>query len=154
MIVKLRDGREYISLCQEKTGKEVYIPYDPRVTVLLNKYGGTLPKVYDQKINKRIKIVGHLLGWTENAEVSEHHGMMTVGSGKKFYECIKTHTARRTFATNAYKNGVALSSIMAVTGHSSEAMLRKYLKLDNKERAIIAAQDFEKARRIKLKIAR
>jgi hypothetical protein len=43
---------------------------------------------------------------------------------------------------------------MAVTGHSSEAMLRKYLKLDNKERAIIAAQDFEKARRIKLKIAR
>lgn len=153
MIVKLRDGREYISLCQEKTGKEVYIPYDPRVTVLLNKYGGTLPKVYDQKINKRIKIVGHLLGWTEDAEVSEHHGMMTVGSGKKFYECIKTHTARRTFATNAYKNGVALSSIMAVTGHSSEAMLRKYLKLDNKERAIIAAQDFEKARRIKLKIA-
>lgn len=148
MIVKLRDGREYISIRQEKTGKEIYIPLDPRVTVLLDKYGGRLPKVYDQKINKRIKIVGHLLGWTENAEVSEHHGNLTYNNGKKFYECIKTHTARRTFATNAYKNGVSLSSIMAITGHSSEAMLRKYLKLDNKERAMLAALDFEKVRKV------
>lgn len=147
MIVKLMDGREYICIRQEKTDKEIYIPLDPRVTVLLNKYGGSLPKVYDQKINKRIKIVGHLLGWTEPAEVSEHHGNMTVDNGKKFYECIKTHTARRTFATNAYKNGVALSSIMAITGHSSEAMLRKYLKLDNKERAMLAALDFEKIKK-------
>ena len=153
MIVKLRDGREYISLRQEKTGKDIYIPLDPRVTVLLNKYGGALPKVYDQKINKRIKIVGHLLGWTEDAEVSEHHGNMTVDNGKKFYECIKTHTARRTFATNAYKNGISLSSIMAVTGHSSEAMLRKYLKLDNEERAILAAEEFTKAKRVTLKVA-
>ena len=110
-------------------------------------YGGKLPKVYDQKVNDHIKTVGHLLGWTEPAGIMERHGLMELRSRKKFYECIKTHTARRTFATNAYKNGVSLSSIMAVTGHSSEAMLRKYLKLDNKERAIMAAAEFEKLRR-------
>jgi integrase len=147
MIVQLKDGRDYISLRQEKTGKYIYIPIDERVTAVLNKYGGKLPKVFDQKINMHIKTVGHLLGWTEKAGITELHGTMAVDKGKKFYECIKTHTARRTFATNAYKNGIALSSIMAITGHSSEAMLRKYLKLDNKERAMLAALDFEKVRK-------
>jgi integrase len=70
---------------------------------------------------------------------------MEYKSKKKFYECIKTHTARRTFATNAYKAGVPLSAIMAVTGHSSEAMLKRYLKLDDKERAILASAEFNKA---------
>lgn len=153
MIVELKDGRRYIDITQEKTAKPIYIPLDDRVLEILDKYDGKLPKVYDQKINMRIKIIGHLLGWTEPAGVKELHGTMAVDNGKKFYECIKTHTARRTFATNAYKRGVPLSSIMAVTGHSSEAMLRKYLKLDNKERAMIAAQDFEKAKKVRLKVA-
>ena len=147
MIETLRDGRQYVCLTQEKTGKEIFLPVDSRVLAILNKYGGKLPKVYDQKVNDHIKTVGHLLGWTEPAGIMERHGLMELRSRKKFYECIKTHTARRTFATNAYKNGVSLSSIMAVTGHSSEAMLRKYLKLDNKERAIMAAAEFEKLRR-------
>ena len=154
MIVELNDGRRYIDITQEKTAKPIYIPLDERVTEILDKYNGVLPKVYDQKINMRIKIVGHLLGWTENAGVRELHGTMAIDKGKKFYECIKTHTARRTFATNAYKRGVPLSSIMAVTGHSSEAMLRKYLKLDNKERAMIAAQDFENAKVTRMKASK
>ena len=144
MIEVLRDGRRYIRLEQEKTGKEVYLPIDERVPLILKKYGGQLPKVYDQHLNERIKIVGRLLGWTEDAGLTERHGLLEIKSQKKFYECIKTHTARRTFATNAYKRGVSLSSIMAVTGHSSEQMLRKYLKLDNKERAILAAAEFER----------
>lgn len=144
MIERLRDKRTYIRIIQEKTDKEVFLPLDIRVHMILNKYGGKLPKIYDQHLNERIKIVGWLLGWTEPAGIMEHRGIMEIRSRKKFYECIKTHTARRTFATNAYKNGISLSSIMAVTGHSSEQMLRKYLKLDNKEKAIIAAAEFGK----------
>lgn len=143
MIERLRDGRTYIRIIQEKTEKEVFLPLDIRVLQILDKYGGKLPKIYDQHLNARIKIVGRLLGWTEKAGIMEHRGLMQVRSRKKFYECIKTHTARRTFATNAYKRGISLSSIMAVTGHSSEQMLRKYLKLDNKERAILAAAEFD-----------
>lgn len=144
MVQQLRDGNEYIYLQQEKTRKWIYIPLDERVKEILKKYDGKLPKMFDQHINEKIKIVGRLLGWCEDAGISEYHGLLSAPSGKKFYECIKTHTARRSFATNAYKAGIALSSIMAITGHSSEAMLRKYLKLDNKERAILAAQDFAK----------
>lgn len=151
MFKKLSDGNEYIYLQQEKTTKWIYIPLDIRVRAILAKYGGKLPHIYDQDLNERIKIIGRLMGWRENAGIVELHGMMEVPTQKKFYECIKTHTARRTFATNAYKNKISLSSIMIITGHSSEKMLHKYLKLDNEERAILAAAEFAKAKEVKLK---
>lgn len=153
MIRTLSDGNEYLYLQQEKTDKWIYIPLDIRVRAILEKYGGRLPRIYDQDLNERIKVIGRLLGWRENAGIRERHGQMEVPTKKKFYECIKTHTARRTFATNAYKRKISLSSIMVITGHSSERMLRKYLKLDSEERAILAAAEFNKAKEVKLKIA-
>jgi integrase len=153
MIRTLDDGNDYIYLQQEKTAKWIYIPLDIRVRAILSKYGGRLPKIYDQDLNERIKVIGRILGWRENAGITELHGMMEVPTQKKFYECIKTHTARRTFATNAYKRKISLSSIMVITGHSSEKMLRKYLKLDKEEQAILAAAEFAKAKEVKLKKA-
>lgn len=153
MYRRLGDGNEYIYLQQEKTDKWIYIPLDIRVRAILAKYNGKLPHIYDQDLNERIKVIGRILGWRENAGITELHGMMEVPTQKKFYECIKTHTARRTFATNAYKHKISLSSIMVITGHSSEKMLRKYLKLDNEERAIMAAAEFARAKEVKLKIA-
>lgn len=149
----LSDGNEYIYLQQAKTGKWIYIPLDIRVRAILARYQGKLPHIFDQDLNERIKVIGRLLGWRENAGIKELHGMMQVPTQKKFYECIKTHTARRTFATNAYKHKISLSSIMIITGHSSEKMLRKYLKLDNEERAMMAAAEFARAKEVKLKIA-
>lgn len=153
MYRRLADGNDYIYLQQDKTGKWIYIPLDLRVRAILAKYGGRLPHIYDQDLNERIKVIGRLMGWRENAGITELHGMMEVPTQKKFYECIKTHTARRTFATNAYKRRISLSAIMIITGHSSERMLKKYLKLDNEERAIMAAAEFARAKEVKLKIA-
>lgn len=153
MYRRLSDGNDYIYLQQDKTGKWIYIPLDLRVRAILTKYHGKLPHIYDQDLNERVKVIGRLLGWRENAGITERHGMMEVPTKKKFYECIKTHTARRTFATNAYKRKISLSSIMVITGHSSEKMLRKYLKLDREEQAILAAAEFAKAKEVKLKIA-
>ena len=147
----LSDGNDYIYLKQTKTGKWVYIPLDIRIRAILKKYNGKLPHIYDQDLNERIKVIGRLLGWRENGGIKELHGMMEVPTQKKFYECIMTHTARRTFATNAYKRKISLSSIMVITGHSSEKMLRKYLKLDNEERAILAAAEFAQAKEVKLR---
>ena len=153
MIRSLSDGNQYIYLQQAKTGKWIYIPLDIRVRAILEHYDGELPHIYDQDLNERIKIIGRLLGWRENAGITELHGTMEVPTSKAFYECIKTHTARRTFATNAYKRKISLSAIMIITGHSSERMLRKYLKLDNEERAMMAAAEFARAKKVQLKIA-
>lgn len=137
-------GKEFIHLTQQKTGKEVYIPMLGFLKDIMVKHHGSLPHIKDSKLNARIKLVGLLLGWTEPANINEQKGHLSFTSKKKFYECIVTHTARRSFATNAYKSGVPLSAIMAVTGHSTEQMLRKYLKLDSKERALLAAAEFDK----------
>ena len=153
MYRRLSDGNDYIYLQQDKTGKWIYIPLDVRVRAILAKYHGTLPHIYAQDLNERIKVIGRLLGWRENAGITERHGTMEVPTQKRFYECIKTHTARRTFATNAYKHKISLSSIMVITGHSSEKMLRKYLKLDKEEQAILAAAEFAQAKEVKLKVA-
>lgn len=152
MIRTLSDGNDYIYLQQEKTSKWIYIPLDLRVRAILSHYHGKLPHIYDQDLNERIKLVGRFLGWRENAGIKELHGSMEIPTNKAFYECIKTHTARRTFATNAHKHNIPFSAIMTITGHSSEKQLRKYLKLDREEKAILAAAEFAKAKEVKLKV--
>ncbi len=141
MIVTLTDGNKYIKLKQEKTGNIVYIPLDYRVATILDKYNGTLPKVYDQKINDHIKEIGEALGWTEIVELDEQRGAMEYTAKKRFCDLLKTHTCRRSLATNMYKAGASLSSIMAITGHNSEQQLKTYLKLDESEKSMLAAKE-------------
>jgi integrase len=148
MIETIQGKRKFLHLVQVKTGKDVYIPYNDMIGSILKKYKNGLPKIYDQHLNDRIKVVGLLLGWTEPAGLTEHRGLMEYPSKKRFCDAIVTHTARRTFATNAYRDGVPLSAIMAVTGHSSEEMLRRYLKLSTKERALLAAEAFDKVKSV------
>lgn len=143
MIERLRDGNEYIHIQQQKTGKWIYVPLDIRVKKILNKYKGVLPVISEQTLNVYIKKIAESMGWTWKAGIKERKGTLEYESGKRFCDCIKTHTARRSFATNAYKNNVPLSSIMAITGHSTETMLRKYLKLDEEEKAMLALRDFQ-----------
>ena len=141
MIVELTDGNKYIKLKQEKTRKIVFIPLDYRVEAILEKYNGVLPKLFDQKINDYIKKVGEMLGWTEIVELDEQRGSMEYTAKRRFCDLIKTHTARRSFATNMYRAGASLSSIMAITGHGSEEQLRVYLKLTDEEKAIEARKE-------------
>lgn len=141
MIVTLTDGNRYIKLKQEKTGNTVYIPLDYRVESILNKYKGELPKVYDQKINDHIKEIGEALGWTETVELEEQRGAMEYTAKKRFCDLLKTHTCRRSLATNMQKAGASLSSIMAITGHSSEQQLKTFLKLDESEKSMLAAKE-------------
>lgn len=82
-----------------------------------------------------------MLGWTEIVEMDEQRGSMEYTAKRRFCDLIKTHTARRSFATNMYRAGASLSSIMAITGHSSEEQLRVYLKLTDEEKAIEARKE-------------
>lgn len=132
---------EFILLTQQKTDKKVYIPVDRRVRQILDKYDGKLPHVCPNEMNKLIKTIGLLLGWTHDCGFDGKR--LNPKRGRRFCDMLLSHTARRSFATNAYKAGVPLSSIQAITGHSSEAQLRRYLKLDAEEKAVIALKDFE-----------
>ena len=118
------------------------IPLDYRVAAILDKYNGTLPKVYDQKINDHIKEIGEALGWTEIVELDEQRGVMEYTAKKRFCDLLKTHTCRRSLATNMQKAGASLSSIMAITGHSSEQQLKNVPKIKmNQKRSMLAAKE-------------
>lgn len=128
-------GRRFIGLTQRKTEKKVYVPLDYRVLQILDRYGGSMPYQSRNLFNRNIRIIGELMGWTWRAELN--------GKEQRFCDCITSHTARRSFATNAFIAGIPLSSIMAVTGHSREEHLRRYLRLDVEERSRMAAKDLE-----------
>ena len=53
----------------------------------------------------------------------------------KKHELVSTHTARRSFATNAYKAKVPMLSIMKITGHKKTETFQKYISLSNEEHA-------------------
>ena len=57
------------------------------------------------------------------------------------YELVRSHTARRTAATLMYLAGMDVFNICAVTGHSSIAMLKKYIKADEIDRARTIQRD-------------
>lgn len=142
------NGRKFIHLRQIKTGAEVYIPVDPKVEAILIRHKGSLPQLSKQKLTKMIRKAAVILGWNEPVPLTMTKGGMSYTENVPFYDMLKTHTCRRSFATNAYRANVPLAAIMAVTGHSSEDMLRKYLKLSNKERALYAAEELLKLQSI------
>jgi integrase len=144
-MIKETDGFKFIDITQQKTGKRVLIPLDARVEEILRRYGGRITPHGINSMTKGLKDIGLLMGWTHNAGIKEYVGTEKRPSNKRFCDLITTHTARRTWATNAYKNHVPLSSIMAVTGHTSESMLRKYLRLNEEEKGLNAARDLLKS---------
>ena len=63
-------------------------------------------------------------------------GTLTCAETKPKYDLVTSHTARRSFATNAYLAGLPPISIMKITGHKTESSFMKYIKISEKENAI------------------
>ena len=134
-------GISFIRLTQNKTLKTVLIPVDKRVKAILDKYNGKLPKMSMRHLNTLTRYIAELLGWTW--EPTFDNNRLGYKRGVRFCDMISSHTCRRSFATNAYAAGVPIKSIIAVTGHSREDSLRTYLKLQRREKGIMAANSFD-----------
>lgn len=146
-MIKRIKGSSFVVLTQEKTEKIVSIPLDKRVKAILEKYNGVLPKIHIRFFNLGVRLLGELLGWTWEPHFDGNN--LGYKKGSRFCDMLSSHTARRSFATNAYAAGVPLQSIMTVTGHSREERLKTYLRLQDQEKGIIAANAFAKIIEIK-----
>ncbi|MEN8250130.1 MAG: tyrosine-type recombinase/integrase [Bacteroidota bacterium] len=136
-IEKIDDG--LMTIKQGKTGDSAIIPIHPFVNSILKKYGGRLPEqISNQKFNVYLKELAEIVGI--NQEVVRYEN--TINGDKevhyKKYKLITSHTARRSFCTNAYKMGVPILAIMAISGHKSEKAFLKYIKLEQEEHARMA----------------
>ncbi len=107
------------------------------VESILNKYDGELPDVpSNQKVNDYLKEVGEIAEINAPFKKSITKGGVKQTTVYKKWEVLSTHTARRSFATNAYNAGVPSLTIMAITGHKTETSFLKYIKVTPKEHAL------------------
>lgn len=122
-----------INIRQKKTGARVTVPCSPDLIKILEKYDYQLPHLEDQVINRYIKEIAKKAKLIDTVEIEETKGGTPKMVKYKKYELIHTHTARRTGATLMYLSGMDIYDIMKITGHSSPAMLKKYIKADQLE---------------------
>jgi integrase len=123
----------------EKTDEEVIIPLHPIAEYILAKYNGKPRIITNQKFNTYIKEVCKLAGINEDTTLSRTVGGKRIATTKPKYECVSSHSARRSFATNAYKAGVPTLAIMAITGHRTEKVFLKYVKVTKQEHALLSS---------------
>ena len=107
----MNDGA--LKVNQEKTGTLVYIPLRKQALELLPKEPF---KITNQYYNRALKDISKVAGIEKWQEVS-------------------SHTARRSFSTNAYLAGVPTLSIMKITGHNTEAAFLLYIQIDAEQHA-------------------
>lgn len=137
---------------QEKTGQPVTIPVHSVVKAIIKKYSGDLPEsVSNQKMNDYLKdVCKQVESLKQPATKTTTKGGTKVTVRYEKWEIVTTHTGRRTFATNAYRQGIPTITIMAITGHKTEVAFLKYIKINPKEHAAIMAEHWAKRDRMKV----
>lgn len=140
-------GIDFIEFYSQKGKDSVIIPLVPILSDLLDKYGDSPPEMKQQKLNDALKEIGRGCGF-----MSDKIARTINDSGKTYsvmtprYELFSTHTARRSFATNAYLDGLDSVAIMMITGHKSEKEFLKYIRVSKEENALrIAKANQDKA---------
>lgn len=130
------NGGSQIKIRTEKTSELVVIPLHPLVKKIIAKYKGNLPPVNsNQKMNEYLKEIGDLAELNESKIIAITRGGKTEKTTYKKWELITTHTARRSFATNAFLMDVPTISIMKITGHRTEKSFMKYIRISQEENA-------------------
>jgi integrase len=122
----------FLRVNTSKTNEYVVIPCHPVVLEIFNKYQhnkNRLPRALcNQKFNEYIKEA------CKKAKLTEKGRLLTEPS-KELYNCISSHTCRRSFATNLYLHRVPVRDIMKLTGHRTEKAFLNYIKVSPLENA-------------------
>lgn len=126
-----------INIKTQKTNQNVVVPIHPITKQILEKYDYQLPgKISNQKFNEYIKDVARIAGINEPITTEITKGGFKVAGSTEKYNLVTSHTARRSFATNAFLMDVPSISIMKITGHKTESSFMKYIKMSAKDNAI------------------
>lgn len=124
-----------IYFTHKKTDYRVSVPLHPIVKEILERYDGKVPEISSQKLNQYIKDVCRAVGITNPVTRVYMKGGQRIEEVKPKCDLVTSHTARRTAATNMYISGVPAYNIMLITGHTSEATFRKYIKFEKERNA-------------------
>lgn len=145
---------ELITVKTQKTGEKVVIPLHWTVKNILAKYSETakgLPRdLSNQRMNDYLKEIGREVEIDEQIYRTQSKDGLKVSANVSKWELITTHTARRSFATNLYKNGYPTIGIMQITGHRTEKSFMKYIKVSHEENAEKLIQHWQTLNKLRI----
>lgn len=119
-----------------KTGNKVVIPLHPVVKFIMEKYQYEIPPaITNQRFNVYIKEIAELAKINEPFIKHITKGGKDVALTMPKWKAVSSHCARRSFASNAYKQGINPIYIMSITGHKTESEFMKYIKIGTDEKA-------------------
>ena len=129
--------QKLMTIITQKTGTLVVIPMHPKVEAIFRKNGNRPPKAQsNQSTNRVLKRLCRKAGITNFVSVVETEGGVRHEVTYEKCDMVTSHTARRSFATNAYRAGIPSLSIMQITGHSTESSFMRYIRVSKEENAI------------------
>lgn len=132
----IEDGK-FLKVFTFKTGEMVIIPLNPVAREIFERYEGTnyvIPS--NQKMNKTLKKIGQLADMIQTITTSSTFGGNVTTVLRTKWELVTCHTARRSFATNAFLSGIPTISIMRITGHRTERSFLRYIRIDQLQNAM------------------
>ena len=143
--VSYQNGKAFLTVPTIKTNKNVVIPLRQYVIDIINRYDGFPEAISPQKFNDYIKEVCQTSEMNDQVLVRKHIKSKVIPEYKPKWELVTSHTGRRSFATNAYLNGIPSIKIMKITGHKKESTFMKYIRISEIENAMdLADSDFFK----------
>lgn len=129
--IEHKDGRTYFNLVQDKGGSKVQVDVIFQMALdILEKYSYNLPTHERGSFNKRIKVIAKDAG-INGKEQQRYHEANIAGVSTKVkerYNCIGSHTGRRTFITMLSLRGYNETEIARYSGHETLEMVRRYDK--------------------------
>ena len=142
-LVKIIKDKPFLSIRDEKTGTPITFPLTQTyVKNILKKYGDTMPKpLSNVKTNAYLKDIGEWAKIDDKIIHTTHVGEQKTETIVPKYTQITAHTARRSFATIMYLQGVPLRKIQLATGHSTIKMLELYIRVDSLNNALQLANE-------------
>ena len=133
----LNFAQKMLTIVTQKTNTLVVIPMHPKVEAIFAKYGNKPPKVQcNQSTNRMLKKLCRMAEITNFVSIIETTGGVRQEVTYEKCDMVTSHTARRSFATNAYRAGIPSLSIMQITGHTTESSFMRYIRVSKEENAI------------------
>lgn len=137
-----KNGHQFLRLQQQKTGAVVTIPIFEDAKAILS---GEMP--YPMAKNTMIYAIQEVC---KLAQINELCTKRMVRKGKNLvshkeqrpkYECVGTHTLRRSFASNYYTI-IDTPLLKNITGHSTEKMFLNYIGVGSNDTSELALQQY------------
>ena len=138
-----------LTFISKKTNDGLTIFLVPEAVELYKKYvsiptsGLAFPKKSNQKMNKNIKEIAKMLGFTREVEVMQYCGKKPIYKTAPLCDVIGTHAARRTFVVHALEEGMSPEMVMTFTGHADYDTMKPYIALTDKKRQTALLDSFK-----------